>query len=98
MGDVAGKYYFTHMADFAARLVIRNALFFGRDNFSDLLIPWAEISVAMQAGMGLGKLANVIHPYPTAAEAIRQCGDAYNRSRLMPTVKGIFHRLMTFTR
>ncbi len=42
----------------------------------------SEITVAMQSGMGLGKLANVIHPYPTAAEAIRQCGDAYNRARL----------------
>jgi pyruvate/2-oxoglutarate dehydrogenase complex dihydrolipoamide dehydrogenase (E3) component len=151
--------------------VIRNALFFGRDKFSDLLIPWAtytepevahvglyekdlidrgiefttitrafddvdraivdgetegfvkihvkkgsdqilgativgghagdmisEITVAMQAGMGLGKLASVIHPYPTAAEAIRQCGDAYNRSRLTPTVKAIFNRLMAFKR
>jgi hypothetical protein len=35
-----------------------------------------EISVAMVAGIGLGKLAAVIHPYPTQAEAIRQCGDA----------------------
>jgi pyruvate/2-oxoglutarate dehydrogenase complex dihydrolipoamide dehydrogenase (E3) component len=171
VGDVASKYQFTHMSDFGARLVIRNALFYGRDKFSDLLIPWAtytdpevahvglyekdleergieyttihrafddvdraivdgetegfvkihvkkgkdqilgatvvgshagdmisEISVAMQAGMGLGKLASVIHPYPTAAEAIRQCGDAYNRSRLTPTVKAIFNRLMAFKR
>jgi pyruvate/2-oxoglutarate dehydrogenase complex dihydrolipoamide dehydrogenase (E3) component len=171
VGDVTSKYQFTHMADFTARLVIRNALFFGRDKFSNLLIPWAtytepevahvglyekdlqerniafatftrefsdvdrgivdgetegfvkihvkkgtdqivgativgshagdmisELTVAMQSGMGLGKLANVIHPYPTAAEAIRQCGDAYNRARLTPTVKGIFHRLMAFKR
>ena len=159
------------MVDFGARLVIRNALFFGRDKFSNLLIPWAtytdpevahvrlyekdlndrniafatftrefadvdrgivdgetegfvkihvkkgtdqilgativgshagdmisEITVAMQGGMGLGKLANVIPPYPTVAEAIRQCGDAYNRARLTPTVKGLFHRLMAFKR
>jgi hypothetical protein len=58
----------------------------------------SEITVAMQAGMGLGKLASVIHPYPTAAEAIRQCGDAYNRSRLTPTVKMIFNRLMAIKR
>ena len=45
--------------------------------------------VVMQAGMGLGALAGGIHPYPTLAEAIRQCGDAYNRERLTPTVKGI---------
>ena len=171
VGDVASKYQFTHMSDFMARMVIRNALFFGRDKFSNLLIPWAtytepevahvglyekdleeqdiefatfvldfsdvdrgivddetegfvkvhvkkgtdqilgativgshagdmisEITVAMQSEMGLGKLANVIHPYPTAAEAIRQCGDAYNRSRLTPTVKSIFHRLMAIKR
>ncbi len=171
VGDVASKYQFTHMADFMARLVIKNALFFGRDKVSDLLIPWAtytdpevahvglyekdlqereipyvtfkrefshvdraivdgeeegfvkihvakgkgeilgativgshagdmisEISVAMQSGMGLGSLASVIHPYPTAAEAIRQCGDAYNRERLTPTVKSIFHKLMSLRR
>jgi pyruvate/2-oxoglutarate dehydrogenase complex dihydrolipoamide dehydrogenase (E3) component len=47
----------------------------------------SEISVAMAGRMGLGRLASVIHPYPTQAEAIRQCGDAYNRTRLTPTVK-----------
>ena len=171
VGDVAGKYQFTHIADFMARMVIKNALFFGRDKVSDLLIPWAtytdpevahvglyekdlsernipfvtfkrefsdvdrgivdgigvgyvkihvakgkdrilgativgshagdmisEITVAMQAGMGLGRLAGVIHPYPTVAEAIRQCGDAYNRGRLTPAVKSIFHNLMALRR
>ncbi len=171
VGDVAGRYQFTHMADFMARLVIKNALFFGRDKVSDLLIPWAtytdpevahvglyekdlgernipfatfkrefsdvdrgivdgiasgyvkihvakgkdrilgativgshagdmisEITVAMQAGMGLGRLAGVIHPYPTAAEAIRQCGDAYNRELLTQAVKSIFFNLMALRR
>jgi pyruvate/2-oxoglutarate dehydrogenase complex dihydrolipoamide dehydrogenase (E3) component len=32
----------------------------------------SEISVAIRAGMGLGKLASIIHPYPTSSEAIRQ--------------------------
>jgi pyruvate/2-oxoglutarate dehydrogenase complex dihydrolipoamide dehydrogenase (E3) component len=50
----------------------------------------SEISVAMAAGMGLGTLANVIHPYPTQAEAIRKAGDAYNRTRLTPRVKRLF--------
>ncbi len=150
---------------------IRNALFFGRDKVSNLLIPWAtytepevahvglyekdledrniayatftrefsdvdraivdgegdgfvkihvkkgtdeivgativsshagdmisEITVAMQSGMGLSKLASVIHPYPTVAEAIRQCGDAYNRARLTPTVRSIFDHLMALRR
>ena len=165
VGDVASRYQFTHMADFMARMVIRNALFLGRDKASALLIPWAtytdpevahvglypsdleergipfatftremadvdravlegdtrgfvkihvkkggdeilgatvvsehagdlisEISVAMRAGMGLGTLASVIHPYPTTAEAVRQTGDAYNRTRLTPFVKALFRR------
>lgn len=58
----------------------------------------SETTVAMHAGMGLGKLAGVIHPYPTTAEAIRQCGNAYNRERLTPTVKSIFHKLMALRR
>lgn len=171
VGDVASRYQFTHMADFMARLVIKNSLFFGRDKVSELLVPWAtytdpevahvglyekdleernisyatykrdfshvdraivdgeergfvkihvakgkgeilgativgshagdmisEISVAIQAGMSLGQLASVIHPYPTLAEAVRQCGDAYNRERLTPTVKNIFYKLMALRR
>lgn len=170
-GDVCLKWKFTHAADFAARIVIQNALFFGRKKLSALTMPWAtytdpeiahvglyerdaqergleldtytkefkqvdraiaegeeegfvkihtlrgtdkilgativarhagemisEISVAMAAGMGLGRLASVIHPYPTQAEAIRHCGDAYNRTRLTPTVKKLFQRWLKWTR
>lgn len=159
-GDVCSRHKFTHAADFAARLVIQNALFLGRKQAGALVIPrttytdpevavvgWtereaaaqgvavtkfvrelkdvdrarteghaagfvkilvagggdrivgatvvsphagdliSEISVAMAGGVGLGRLANVIHPYPTEAEAIRQCGDLYNRTRLTPPVK-----------
>ena len=50
----------------------------------------SEISVAMAGNMGLGTIANVIHPYPTQAEAIKQAGDAYNRTRLTPFVKRLF--------
>jgi len=58
----------------------------------------SEITLAIQSGTGLGSLAGVIHPYPTAAEAIRQCGDAYNSSRLTPTIKKVLYRLMAFQR
>ncbi len=171
VGDVATRYQFTHVSDFMARIALRNALAFGRDKFSSLLIPWAtytdpevahvglyekdlkereieyvtysrrfddvdrsivdgdtigfvkmhvkrgsgqilgativgshagdmisEITLAIQSGTGLGSLAGVIHPYPTAAEAIRQCGDAYNSSRLTPTIKKVLYRLMAFQR
>jgi pyruvate/2-oxoglutarate dehydrogenase complex dihydrolipoamide dehydrogenase (E3) component len=50
----------------------------------------SEISLAMSAGVGLGAIANVIHPYPTQVEAIRKAGDAYNRTRLTPAVKNLF--------
>ena len=56
----------------------------------------SEVSVAMAGGVGLGRLASVIHPYPTQAEAIRQCGDACNRTRLTPLVKSLFARWLAW--
>ncbi|MEM1296463.1 MAG: FAD-containing oxidoreductase [Verrucomicrobiota bacterium] len=53
VGDVASKYQFTHMADFMARIVIRNALFFGKDKVSDLLIPWSTYTDPEVAHVGL---------------------------------------------
>ncbi len=50
----------------------------------------SEISLAMVNGLGLKALANVIHPYPTQAEAIRQVSDMYNRTRLTPFIKKVF--------
>ena len=46
-----------------------------------------EISLAMVGGIGLGTLGGVIHSYPTQAEAIKQVGDLYNRTRLTPFVR-----------
>jgi pyruvate/2-oxoglutarate dehydrogenase complex dihydrolipoamide dehydrogenase (E3) component len=170
-GDVCLDTKFTHVADFTARIVIQNALFFGRKRFSALTIPWctytdpevahvglyehdatakgiavdtyvrplgevdravidgeeegfvkvhvrkgtdtivgativashagdliSEITLAVTAGVGLGRLASVIHPYPTQAEAIRQLGDAYNRTRLTPLVKQLFGTWLGWTR
>ena len=170
-GDVCMNWKFTHAADFAARIVIQNALFLGRKKLSALNMPWctytepeiahvglyeseanerglavdtytrhlrevdrciaegetegfvrihtrrgtdeilgativapragdliSEISVAMAGRLGLGKLANVIHPYPTHAEALRQCGDAFNRTRLTPLVKKLINRWLAWPR
>ena len=58
----------------------------------------SELTLAIQNNVGLGTIANVIHPYPTAAEAIRQCGDAYNRTRLSPTINTVFNRFLRFQR
>ncbi len=170
-GDICSPYKFTHAADFMARIVIQNALFFGRSKASALTIPWctftdpeiahvglyeqqardegievetftvemsdvdravldgepdgflkvhvkkgsdkilgatliarhagemiSEITLAMVSGAGLGTLAKTIHPYPTQAEVIRKAGDAYNRTRLTPRVKGMFETLMRWRR
>ncbi|MFU8781038.1 MAG: mercuric reductase [Kiritimatiellia bacterium] len=48
-----------------------------------------EITLAMHNGVGLGGIANAIHPYPTQAEAVRRVGDAYNRTRLTPRVAAL---------
>lgn len=55
----------------------------------------SEITLAMVGTPGLGTIANVIHPYPTQAEAIRKIGDAYHRTHLTPLVKTLFHRWRT---
>jgi len=170
-GDVCSRFQFTHAADAMARIVIQNALFFGRKKTSALHIPWCtytdpevahvglnardaaaanidvstitvelkdvdraildgategfaravvrkgtdklvgltivaehagemigEAVLAMNHGIGLGSFGSTIHPYPTQAEVLRKLGDAYNRTRLTPTVKKIFERLLAFRR
>jgi pyruvate/2-oxoglutarate dehydrogenase complex dihydrolipoamide dehydrogenase (E3) component len=159
------------MADSLARIVIRNALFFGSAKTSTLTIPWctysdpeiahvglyeheaekkgiavdtfriemadvdrailegddegflkvhvkkgtdrilgatlvsrhagetiSELTLAMTAGIGLGVIAKTIHPYPTQAEVIKKAADAYNRTRLTPTVKGLMEKLLAWRR
>ena len=51
-----------------------------------------EITLAMVAGIGLRTVARVIHAYPTQAEAIKKAADAYNRSRLTPTIQSLLRR------
>ncbi len=58
----------------------------------------SELTLAITAGIGLGKLASVIHCYPTQAEAVKQTADAYNRTRLTPAVKKLFKRWLTWVR
>ena len=58
----------------------------------------SEITVAMAGRVGLGALANVVHPYPTQADAIRRTGDAYNRTRLTPAIRAILERWLRWTR
>jgi pyruvate/2-oxoglutarate dehydrogenase complex dihydrolipoamide dehydrogenase (E3) component len=164
-GDACLEHKFTHIAEASARIVVRNALFLGRQRLSALTIPWCtytdpaiahvgiyvrqarerdipvktftipmhdvdraiaddeeagfvkihvkertdrivgativarhageminEITLAMVAGIGLRTLARVIHAYPTQAAAIKQAADAYNRTRLTPTIQWLLRR------
>jgi pyruvate/2-oxoglutarate dehydrogenase complex dihydrolipoamide dehydrogenase (E3) component len=52
-GDIASRFKFTHAADAMARIVIQNALFFGRKRASALVIPWATYTDPEVAHVGL---------------------------------------------
>jgi pyruvate/2-oxoglutarate dehydrogenase complex dihydrolipoamide dehydrogenase (E3) component len=169
IGDVASRFQFTHAADAQARMVVRNALFFGRGRADSLVIPWctytspevahvgitadeaagndevqsitipladvdraktdgetegflrihlragsdtilgatlvahhagdviSQVTQAMTAGIGLGKMGTVVFPYPTVAEALRRAADAWNRGKLTPAARrafGLFFRAL----
>ncbi|MDA0213405.1 MULTISPECIES: mercuric reductase [Desertifilum] len=158
-GDICMNWKFTHAADAAARIAIKNVLFapfgLGRSKLSDLVMPWvtytdpevahvglyereaqeqgiavktikipleevdraiadgetegfvkihyrqgsdtivgativashagemiSEVTTAIANGIGLGKLSNAIHPYPTQAEGIKKAADRYKRTLL----------------
>lgn len=53
VGDVCQPFKFTHVADWCARIVIRNALFFGRSKLSNLIIPWTTYTEPEIAHVGL---------------------------------------------
>jgi pyruvate/2-oxoglutarate dehydrogenase complex dihydrolipoamide dehydrogenase (E3) component len=52
-GDVCSRYKFTHAADAMARIVIQNALFFGRRRASALIVPWCTFTSPEVAHVGL---------------------------------------------
>ena len=54
-GDICSPYQFTHAADFAARIVLQNALFMGRKRMSALTIPWCTYTHPEVAHVGLSE-------------------------------------------
>lgn len=52
-GDVASRFKFTHTADAQARIVIQNALFYGRAKASKLVIPWCTYTSPEIAHVGM---------------------------------------------
>lgn len=164
-GDVAMDWKFTHAADAAAKIVVQNALFFGRRKVSALTMPWAtytdpeiahvglyerdaaernipidtyttplekvnravtdhqtegffrihtrkgkgeilgativgphagelisQVTQAIVTGTPLGKLGDVIYPYPTYSEGLKATAGAFTRTRLTPRVRRLFER------
>ena len=51
-GDVCSAYKFTHAADATSRLILKNALFFGRGKASALVIPWVTYTDPEVAHVG----------------------------------------------
>ena len=170
-GDVCLPTKFTHAADASAKLVVRNAFFFGRRRAADLVMPWctytdpelahvglsardaeargiavdsyeaplaandraradgdadgflkihvkkgsdrivgatlvarhagegiAPIATAMAGGIGLGRLVDLILPYPTQAELLKNVAGAYTRTRLTPFAARVLRALIRFAR
>lgn len=62
-GDVASRFQFTHVADAMARIVLQNALFFGRKRVSALTIPWCTYTDPEVAHVGI-----------SAADAAKRAG------------------------
>jgi pyruvate/2-oxoglutarate dehydrogenase complex dihydrolipoamide dehydrogenase (E3) component/uncharacterized membrane protein YdjX (TVP38/TMEM64 family) len=52
-GDIASRFKFTHTADALARIVVQNALFFGRRKASALVVPWCTYTSPEVAHVGL---------------------------------------------
>jgi pyruvate/2-oxoglutarate dehydrogenase complex dihydrolipoamide dehydrogenase (E3) component len=57
-----------------------------------------ELTLAIVAKLGLGKILDVIHPYPTQAEGIKRTAGLYTRTRATPGVKKWLARWMALRR
>lgn len=57
-----------------------------------------EVALAIERGVGLGDLSDVVHPYPTYAEALRKLGDQVQRTRLTPLAKRAIGWWLRWTR
>lgn len=54
-GDVAGPYLFTHMAEYQAGIVLRNALFHWPARFNPRAVPWCTFTDPELARVGLSE-------------------------------------------
>lgn len=89
-GDVAARWQFTHAADFMARTVVRNALFFGRARVSRLVVPWVTYTSPEVAHVGMthaeaaaaGAAVQVLHVPMDDNDRARLDGDTEGFLRL----------------
>ena len=51
----------------------------------------AGLCLAMNNGLGLGKLGKTMLPYPTRGEYMRRLADTYNRTRLTPLARALMN-------
>ena len=58
----------------------------------------SEFSTAMASGKGMKTLANVIHPYPTQADAIKQVSGQYYADMLTPFRERLLQRWFAWKR
>jgi len=85
-GDICSKYKFTHAADFLARIVIQNALFWGRAKASQLIIPWCTYTSPEVAHVGL--LASDAEQLGIAIDTFTQPLNAVDRAILDSETEG----------
>ncbi len=69
-GDVCSTFKFTHAADAMARIVIQNALFFGRRRASALVIPWCTYTFPEVAHVGVSSGQAITIPLTEVDRAI----------------------------
>ena len=54
-GDISSQYHFTHAAEALGRIALQNALFFGRKQASNLVVPWCTYTEPEIAHVGLNE-------------------------------------------
>lgn len=58
----------------------------------------APLTILMANELGLSALGKTIFPYPTRSEYLKRLADAYNRTRMTPTVANLFKKWLSFTK
>ena len=58
----------------------------------------SEVTLAMVGKLGLGTVLNVIHPYPTQAEAIKRAAGLWRRATFTPAMQRLFRIWMAWRR